>query len=91
MTHLKDTDKDHALSAWNERRRRHRDDRRAPVVIDNSKLPVDWPMWFTCHACFGWVIVPEDYLTSQAICYDCRDLADKGWIIEQLDGAWVKS
>ena len=87
MTRLRDADKHAALVAWQGRRRQHEDDKARE--FDNTALPAGSPLYFTCHACFGWVVLAEDYLTGQALCYDCRDLADKGWIVEQLDGAWV--
>ena len=87
MTRLGDDDKRPALLAWEARRARHRTI--TPRYVDNSAQPAGAPMVFTCLACFGWVILAEDFLTAQAICYDCRDLADKGWIAQQPDGAWV--
>lgn len=90
MTRLNDEDRRAALVAWEGRRTRHQHDQGTPRFIDNSSFPAGAPMVFTCLACSGWVILAEDFLTAQALCYDCRDLADKGWIV-QADGAWVKA
>jgi len=66
-----------ALIAFAHRRELHRN----ATPIDNSQLHAGSPMFFTCEACFGPVIVAEGFLTRPPLCYDCRDLDDHGWLL----------
>lgn len=50
--------------------------------VDNSRLHAGSPMFFRCEACHGQIILAEDFLTVPKLCYDCRELADRGLIFE---------
>ncbi len=73
-----------ALAAWEFRRARHRDD----AEYDNAAMQAGAPCLFHCPSCFGPIILAEGYLTRPELCYDCRDLADNGWLVKRRAIGW---
>jgi hypothetical protein len=50
--------------------------------VDNGMYPAGTVMVFRCPSCYADIILQEGYLTKPKVCYDCRDLLDRGLIFE---------
>lgn len=67
-----------AIEALHVRRARNKNIKR----INNADLPAGAPMYFYCETCGEPMVYPENYITREYKCEQCRAILRQGWPLD---------